>query len=486
MAASSTLRPLRLRGVAFPTSGLVSCQRTCSVRGNNWSLWHSGKRLASTATPMTPPAATAKRTKNAFGKYVFRASLVLVLLGGYFYVTDTRASVHRYVIVPLVRWVYPDAEDAHHAGVVALKELYKLGLHPRERDTPDRDGKLETQVFGYTLSNPIGISGGLDKHADIPDPLFALGPAVVEVGGTTPLPQDGNPKPRVFRLVSQAAMINRYGLNSKGADHMAEVLQKRVRDFAFAHGFGEHDAGEQRVLNGEAGVPPGSLLDGKLLAVQVAKNKLTPESDIAAVTRDYVYCVDRLAPYADIVVVNVSSPNTPGLRGLQAAGPLTEILKGVVGAARGIDRKSKPFVMVKVSPDEDSDEQVDGICHAVRESGVDGVIVGNTTNHRPSPLPKGYVLPIKEQQTLTETGGYSGPQLFERTVALVSRYKDKFAAEGSPKTIFASGGITTGKQAQAALDAGASVAMMYTAITYGGSGTVTRVKKELREEREKK
>lgn len=307
----------------------------------------------------------------------------------------------------------------------------------------------------------------------------------MEVGGTTPLPQDGNPKPRVFRVVSQSAMINRYGLNSKGADHMAKVLKERVRAFAYAHGFGDHDTAEKRVLNGEAGVPPGSLMDGKLLAVQIAKNKVTPESDIAAVTRDYVYCVDRVAPYADIVVVNVSSPNTPGLRGLQAAGPLTEILKGVVGAARNVDRKTKPFVMVKVSPDEDSDEQVDGICHAVRESGVDGVIVGNTTNRRPQPLPRGFVLPAKEQQTLTETGGYSGPQLFEGTVALVSRYREKLAGEGTPKVIFASGGITTGRQAQAVLDAGASVAMMYTAITYGGSGTVTRVKNELREEREK-
>lgn len=278
-------------------------------------------------------------------------------------------------------------------------------------------------------------------------------------------------------------MINRYGLNSKGADHMAKVLKQRVREFAYASGFGYSDAGEERVLNGEAGVPPGSLNEGKLLAVQVAKNKLTPESDIAAVTGDYVYCVDRLAPYADIVVVNVSSPNTPGLRGLQAAGPLTEILKGVVGAAKRIHRKTKPFVMVKVSPDEDSEEQVDGICHAVRESGVDGVIVGNTTNRRPGPLPNGYPLSSKEKQTLTETGGYSGPQLFERTVALVSRYKQKLSDTESPKTIFASGGITNGKQAQKVLDAGASVAMMYTAITYGGTGTVTRVKNELRQER---
>lgn len=279
---------------------------------------------------------------------------------------------------------------------------------------------------------------------------------------------------------------------------MAAVLKQRARDFAYATGFGDHDDAEKRVLDGEANVPPGSLVPGKLLAVQVAKNKLTPDGDIDAIKRDYVYCVDRLAQYADILVVNVSSPNTPGLRDLQAAAPLTAILTAVVGSAKSIDRKTKPKVMVKVSPDEDSDEQISGICEAVWNSGVDGVIVGNTTNRRPDALPKGFALPEKEQQTMKETGGYSGPQLFDRSVALVGRYRALLdqgapsqAAEQSDevaapvpteqKVIFASGGITNGQQARAALNAGASVAMMYTGITYGGIGTVTRVKEELRE-----
>lgn len=339
--------------------------------------------------------------------------------------------------------------------------------------------------------------------------LFDIGAAVVEVGGTTPLPQEGNPKPRVFRLPSQHAMINRYGLNSKGADHMAAVLKQRVRDFAYAVGFGDHDLSEQHVLDGEANVPPGSLIPGRLLAVQVAKNKATPDGDIDAIKNDYVYCVDRVARYADILVVNVSSPNTPGLRDLQATAPLTAILTAVVGAARNVQRKTKPYVMVKVSPDEDSDEQISGICEAVWNSGVDGVIVGNTTNRRPDPVPRGFTLSPNEQQILKETGGYSGPQLFERSVALISRYRSLLdkglasqpdaagnteqpqptnksddipaVADTPRKVIFASGGITNGQQARAALDAGASVAMMYTGIVYGGIGTVTRVKQELRE-----
>ncbi|KAJ6179640.1 hypothetical protein N7519_010101 [Penicillium mononematosum] len=437
---------------------------------------------------------TAKEIPRKAGrgskKALYSASLALTLLVGYIYGTDTRASIHRYGIVPLIRLLWPDAEDAHHIGVDNLKMLYQYGLHPRERGEPDRDGALATepttdeirQVFGYTLSNPIGISAGLDKHADIPDALFDLGPAIVEVGGTTPLPQEGNPKPRVFRLPSQHAMINRYGLNSKGADHMAKVLKQRVADFAYAAGFGVHEESEQRVLDGEANVPPGSLVPGKLLAVQVAKNKLTPDGDIEAIKRDYVYCVDRVARYADILVVN------PPLS-------LTAILTAVVASAKNVERKTKPYVMVKVSPDEDSNEQISGICEAVWNSGVDGVIVGNTTNRRPDPVPKGF-------KTLKETGGYSGPQLFDRSVALVARYRalldqgppsaadsDKSVEKVSElprKVIFASGGITTGKEAREALKAGASVAMMYTGVVYGGVGTVTRVKQELREELQKK
>ncbi|KAF2094209.1 FMN-linked oxidoreductase [Rhizodiscina lignyota] len=404
---------------------------------------------------------------------------------GYYYVTDTRAGLHQWLIPPTLRFIYPDAEVAHETGTKALKMLHTFRLEPRERGNLD-DG-LSISIFGHTLRNPFGTSAGIDKNADIPDPLLELGPAVVEIGGVTPHPQVGNPKPRVFRIPSQNALINRYGLNSEGEDFVAMRLRQRVRDYAYRHGFGIDEEGEEAVLNGEAGVPPGSLTEGKLLAVQVAKNKVTPDADIAAVTQDYVSCVEKLAKYADIITVNVSSPNTPGLRSLQSVGPLTHILHGVVRAAKSTSRKTKPAVMVKVSPDEETDEQIAGICEAVRDSGVDGVIVGNTTKRRPDPLPKGYVLPAREAQILLEQGGYSGPQMFERTLALVKKYRtalDQGAGlTGERKVIFATGGITNGKQAKQILDAGASVAMVYTALVYGGVGTITRMKEELREER---
>ncbi|KGO76989.1 Aldolase-type TIM barrel [Penicillium italicum] len=516
MACNSATMAWRasVRARALPTSRLT--QRPSALLPKRAHRYPGASRYASDSAASAPAEAAKDTVKEATKeaakeiprkagrgskKALYGASLAFTLLVGYIYGTDTRASIHRYGVVPLIRLLWPDAEDAHHSGVENLKMLYQYGLHPRERGDPDRDGALATEVFGYTISNPIGISAGLDKHAEVPDALFDVGPAIVEVGGTTPLPQEGNPKPRVFRLPSQHAMINRYGLNSKGADHMAKVLKQRVADFAYAAGFGLHEQSAQRVLDGEANVPPGSLIPGKLLAVQVAKNKLTPDGDIEAIKRDYVYCVDRVAPYADILVVNVSSPNTPGLRDLQAAAPLTAILTAVVASAKNVERKTKPYVMVKVSPDEDSHEQISGICEAVWNSGVDGVIVGNTTNRRPDPVPQGFVLPAEEQKTLKETGGYSGPQLFDRSVALVARYR-ALLDQGPPsatdsdksvevsnlprKVIFASGGITTGKEAREALKAGASVAMMYTGVVYGGIGTVTRVKQELREELQKK
>ncbi|KAK5154359.1 hypothetical protein LTR04_006041 [Oleoguttula sp. CCFEE 6159] len=583
----------------------------------------AGTRFASTSTQgvVRDSNALVTRLRNLF----LGTSIGLFLTFTYLYVTDTRAGVHQWLVVPSLRWLYADAEEAHEAGTRFLKALHSFGVHPRERGDPDVAGDLRVEVFGHVLDNPIGTSAGIDKNAEIPGPLLALGPAIVEVGGATPYPQEGNPKPRVFRLPSQNALINRYGLNSEGADNVAMRLRQRVREFAYAMGFGIDEEAERKVLDGEAGVPPGSLTSGKLMAVQIAKNKFTPDQDIEAVRRDYVYCVDQLARYADIIVVNVSSPNTPGLRALQDVGPLTKILTGVVDAAKATNRKTKPAVMVKVSPDEDSEDQISGICEAVWKSGVDGVIVGNTTKKRPDPIPKGYAMPSKESALMAEIGGYSGPQMFERTLDLVKRYRklldqglrnpppssspssssspslsssqDDLAAEeprkgvkapstgdqlenslsekteastqrdaqrlktpsthqdsaasqpllrlparnsffkseegltqsgpalsasthieqgsspntssvssspstssSSPspsatslssaigtssteqKTIFATGGITNGKQALQILNAGASVAMIYTALIYGGVGTISRIKGEMREE----
>ncbi len=447
-------------------------------------------RLASTT------AAEASSLVTRLKNLLYGSSIVLFLGFTYLYASDTRARVHRWLIVPSLRLLYPDAEEAHEAGTKIFKALYASNLHIRERGSEDEKGDLAVTVFGHQLNNPIGTSAGIDKHAEIPDALLALGGAVVEVGGATPYPQDGNPKPRVFRLPGQRALINRYGLNSLGAEDMAMRLRERVRLFAYHHGIGIDEAAEDFVLDGHAGVPPGSLTPGKLLLVQIAKNKFTPEGDIAAVKRDYVFGVEQLGRYADVLVVNVSSPNTPGLRNLQAVGPLTELLSGVVEAAGKIERKERPRVMVKVSPDEDDDLQMRGIAEAVWRSGVDGVIVGNTTKRREGLVPAGQKLSWKEEQLLQEQGGYSGPQMYERTLNLVKRYR-QLLDQGLPtsaetranenligqerKVIFATGGITNGAEALGVLQAGASVAMIYTALIFGGVGTISKMKAEMRD-----
>ncbi|OTB13083.1 hypothetical protein K445DRAFT_320273 [Daldinia sp. EC12] len=478
---------------------------------------HLRTRIATRNASTSANSLPSSRLKTAF----YATSLAISGYVVYVYSTDTRAFIHRYVVPPLLRFLYPDAEQAHDTTVSLMKTLYSVGLHPRERfsSSISADPDITVSVFGEKLANPIGISAGLDKHADIPDPLFALGAAIVEVGGCTPRPQDGNPKPRMFRVPTLDGLINRYGLNSRGADDMAMRLRDRVRLYAKTVGLDEAS-----VLNGEANVPPGSLLPGRLLLVQIAKNKETDERDVEAVKQDYVYCVQRLARYADVLVVNVSSPNTPGLRDLQAVEPLTRILGAVVEEARRTNRKQAPKVMVKVSPDEDEDSQMEGIVQAVWSSGVDGVIVGNTTKRRNGLVPPGVNITRKEQLTLTETGGYSGPMMFDRTVDLVRRYRklldgqsfqpaktDKAVAneavdasitaiEGTvtgfseneqksstsqpqeQKVIFATGGITNGRRALEILNAGASVAMVYTGLVYGGAGTITRMKSEMKEE----
>ncbi|TGO62323.1 hypothetical protein BOTNAR_0115g00280 [Botryotinia narcissicola] len=454
----------------------------------------STKRFVSTTTETSP---VLTRSKNL----LVGTSIALALGFGYLYITDTRASVHQWLVVPALCAIYPDAEEAHHVGTKALKTLYSFGLHPRDRsfrkgNTDKAD--LSVEVWDQKLQNPIGTSAGLDKLAEVPDALFALGPAIVVVGGCTPLAQDGNPKPR-------------------GADDMAMRLRERVRLYAYQNGLGVGEDAEKMVLNGEAGVPPGSLLDGKLLAVQVAKNKNTNGDDIDAVKRDYVHCVERLAPYSDILVVNVSSPNTPGLRTLQKVDPLSRILEGVVGAAKSVDRKTKPRVMVKVSPDDDQDEQIEGIVEAVWRSGVDGIIVGNTTNRRDKLIPDDIRISARERRVLEEQGGFSGPPMFERTLSLVKRYR-ALLDRGPPqqdtttesndnglvstiaekaksltgnktndqKVIFATCCITNGKQALEVLNAGANVAQVYTAMVYGGAGTITLIKTEMSNEISKK
>lgn len=323
------------------------------------------------------------------------------------------------------------------------------------------------------MNTPLGISAGLDKHAECIDALFALSPAIsfIEVGCVTPRPQDGNPRPRLFRLPTSGSFINRYGFNSVGADAVARRLRDRVRRYAAANGTTEAEVLADASL-------PASLHRGRVLAVQIGKNKTTPETDIAAVKRDYVECVQKLGPYADVVVVNVSSPNTPGLRTLQAAKPLTELLSAVVTAASQVTlRARKPQVVVKVSPDSDSPNQINDICAAIRNAGIAGVIVANTTTTRPSSLTASPQTSEEEKRiSALEAGGLSGPALLPKTLNLVGEYRRRL---GRDIEIVASGGVNNGKDAMRCVQMGANAVMGYTGMVYGGVGWFGKVAREL-------
>ncbi|KAF8453905.1 hypothetical protein BDZ91DRAFT_748571 [Kalaharituber pfeilii] len=360
----------------------------------------------------------------------------------------------------------------------------------------------------------------MTKHSEALDALYTLSPAIsiLETGCVTPLPQPGNPQPRLFRLPSTESLLNRYGFNSLGANHVATVLRTRVRRFARAH----HIADPQAVLDGlpDPNNPvhqplPASLIPGRLLAIQIGKNATTDPGDLPGVIRDYVSATTTLADYADLIVVNVSSPNTPGLRTLQSKSPLTHILSAVVEAADRANRRVKPKVLVKVSPDEDSPQQISDICDAVRDAGVSGIIVANTTTRRTLSRLDDKVISDADRTVFErEKGGVSGPALYKRMLGLVERYRealderglwermgvenggaetpgdkerrlvDYWASSRRPDgvgvTVIASGGVRTGAQAVEAMRRGAAAVMAYTAMVYGGVGTHGRMAEEMR------
>ncbi|KAI5788296.1 Dihydroorotate dehydrogenase-domain-containing protein [Geopyxis carbonaria] len=433
---------------------------------------HPHPRFASSAALRSP----VNRVRNG----VYGTLLLGAIAFGVVEATDTRSALHRYTVPSLLRLIFsgddvsaPGPEAAHTFGLRALALFHALGLPLRERGTHPYLPHLRTTLFGHTVNTPLGISAGLDKHGEAIDALYTLSPAIsmLEIGCVTPLPQPGNPLPRVFRLPSSQGMINRYGFNSAGADAVARRLRDRVRRYAR-----EHNTTEEAVLADPS--TPASLLPGRILAVQIGKNKSTSEKDIPAVTRDYVTCVQKLGRYADVVVVNVSSPNTPGLRSLQAADPLTTLLSAVVAAAAEVPRARTPAVVVKVSPDSDSKSEIDAICDAIRRAKVAGVIVANTTVTRPELLLQNPKITDVERRTINETGGLSGPALLPRTLRLVGEFRNRL---GSGVEVIASGGIGGGVDAWSAVERGASGVMAYTGMVYGGVGWFGRAAQELAE-----
>lgn len=317
-----------------------------------------------------------------------------------------------------------DAEQAHRLTIAALAAA------PPLRPAADAPS-LAVEAFGLRFSNPVGLAAGFDKHAEAIDGALGLGFGFVEIGGVTPLPQPGNPRPRVFRLPEDEAVINRYGLNSEGMEAVAARLQARRKK-------------------------------GGIVGVNLGANK-----DSADRSADYAVLAARLAPLADFLTVNVSSPNTPGLRDLQAESALDDLIARTLAARDEAAAGGKPTpVLIKIAPDLSMPE-LDGMVAVARRRKVDGMIVSNTTIARPESL---------RSSNKAETGGLSGKPLFATSTRILA---ETFLRVERQFPLIGVGGIHSAETAFAKIRAGASLVQFYSAMVFKGPGLVGEVKRGL-------
>ena len=317
-----------------------------------------------------------------------------------------------------------DPETAHRLTV----SLLKTGLGPRRNS--DAEPSLAIRLCGLSLPSCIGLAAGFDKNAEVPDAMLRAGLGFVECGTVTPLPQAGNPRPRLFRLSEDRAVINRMGFNNQGLEAFAARLDGRRR-----HG---------------------------VVGANIGANK-----DSADRVADYVTSLERLWGRADYFTVNVSSPNTPGLRALQTREALDELLARLARARAALKTQSRDYpIFLKVAPDL-GDDEIEAIVETTIAHGLDALIVGNTTLSRPDSLRSAH---------RSEAGGLSGAPLMTLSTTVLGRFHQ--AAAGRIVLIGA-GGIASGADAYAKIRAGASAVQLYSALVYDGAGLVGRVARDL-------
>ena len=307
------------------------------------------------------------------------------------------------------------------------------------------------------MSNPIGLAAGYDKHAEAIDSMLGLGFGYVEVGSITPNPQLGNPKPRFFRLEKDEAVINRYGFNSQGHGAALVKLQKRLDSYMKTFGTPSTY----------------SLKQGTMLGVNLGKNKYSPESS----HQDYLDGIETLGPYADIIVINISSPNTPGLRSLQHREPIKELL---TLAKQKRDKCCPRPLVVKIAPDCD-DMQLSDIASVVQEVGIDGIIIGNTTISRNGLKSGNYNL--VDPELVNQVGGLSGKPLKPLALAAVSKF---YNLTKGKVPIIGCGGISNAQDCLDFCEAGATIVQIYTEFGYKGPSLIPDIKQELAELLEKR
>jgi len=338
---------------------------------------------------------------------------------------------------PLLRLI--DAEIAHRLAIKALAS----GLMPAPAAFEDE--ALAQTLWGLEFANPLGLAAGFDKNAEVTGALLAQGFGFVEVGTVTPRPQSGNPRPRLFRLTADGAVINRMGFNNDGLDVVAERLSGRR-------------AG--RITGRRAGRITGRR-GGGIIGVNLGRNK-----DSEDAVADYSAGVRAMAPLSDYLVVNVSSPNTPGLRALQGREPLQRLLQTALGARAEAAPDKPPPLLLKIAPDLSEDDKAD-IAGVALETGIDGLIATNTTIERPAGLTGG---------AADQAGGLSGKPLFEPSTRVLA---DMYRLTGGKLPLIGVGGVSSGDDAYAKIRAGASLVQLYTALVYQGPGLVNRIKRRL-------
>jgi dihydroorotate dehydrogenase len=328
-----------------------------------------------------------------------------------------------------------DPEKAHYKTVslFRLALAMPLGKSIIKMLYNYQSPKLEKKLFGLTFKNPVGLAAGFDKDGKFYKEMSHLGFGFIEIGTVTPLPQEGNPKPRLFRLPKDEGLINRMGFNNDGVDAMVERLKK----------FKSKDV----IIGGNIG-----------------KNKVTPNDEAI---NDYVICFEKLFDHVDYFVVNVSSPNTPGLRDLQDKGPLTAILSKLMEL--NIARPVQKPILLKIAPDL-TNSQLDDIVDIVAETKIDGVIATNTTISREG---------LKTDQDIVSdigNGGLSGAPVKSRSTEVIS-YLDKKSGGSFP--IIGVGGIDSAESAKEKISAGASLVQIYSGFVYQGPGLVKSINKGL-------
>lgn len=293
------------------------------------------------------------------------------------------------------------------------------------------DSRLKRKIWGLQFKNPVGLAAGFDKDGKYIKAMSLLGFGFIEVGTVTPRPQIGNPKPRLFRLVKDEAIINRMGFNNEGVDFLVNQLKNLIK---------------------------GDLIIGG----NIGKNKDTPNEDAF---KDYLICFEKLYPYVDYFVVNISSPNTPGLRSLQEKEPLRKILSALI-ARRKQETIQRP-ILLKIAPDL-TEGQLEDVIEVVEEQGIDGIIATNTTIKRS---------PLSSDATLVQNignGGLSGKPVQDLSTQILRSVHSKTSLP-----LIGVGGIDSEKSATEKIEAGASLIQVYSGLIYQGPGLIKRIKKEL-------